>query len=98
MCGKCGAALFQGEKPKWCYSKGKTEVGTPETAIYEGDNDDYSDFVNFGNNFGDHKGAIAPTNQPVNPNKQAINNILYSTNPITGNLIEDYKAYRLYSI
>ena len=89
ICGKCGAALFQGEEtPKQCYNKGRTEVGTPKTDNYKDDNDD----------FGDNEGAETRANKPVNPNKQAINNILYSTNPTTGNLTEDYKYYRLYSI
>ena len=89
ICGKYGAALFQGEEtPKQYYNKGRTEVGIPETDMYEDDNND----------FGDNKGTKTRVNKPINPNKQAINNILYSINPITRNLTEDYKDYRLYSI
>ena len=88
ICGKCGAASFKDETPEWCCTKGRTEVGAPETAIYEDDNDD----------FGDDEGAEARANQPLDPNEQAINNILHSTNPITGNLTEDCKAYRLHSV
>ena len=59
ICGKCGAVLFQGEMPEWCSTQGRTEVGTPETAMYEDDNDD----------FGDDEGAAARANQPVDPNE-----------------------------
>ena len=56
--------------------------------MHEDDNDD----------FGNNEGAKKRVNEPVNPNEQAINNILYSTNPTTRNLTKDYKYYRLYSV
>ena len=52
ICGKYGAASFKDETPKWCYDKGRTKVGTPETDIYEDDNND----------FGDNKGAETRAN------------------------------------
>ena len=88
ICGKCGAASFKDETPEWCCDKGRTEVGAPETDIYEDDDDD----------FGDNEGAETRANQPVDPNEQAINNILHSTNPTTGRLTEDCKSYREHSV
>ena len=88
LCGKCGAALFKDEKPEWCCDKGRTEVAAPETDIHEDDNDD----------FGDNEGAETSANGPVDPNEQALNNILHSTNPTAGRLTKDCKDYRDHSV
>ena len=88
ICGKCGAASFKDETPEWCCDKGRTEVGAPETHIHEEDDDD----------FGDNEGAETRANEPVNANEQALNDILYSTNPTTGRLTEDCKEYRDHSV
>ena len=73
ICPSCGAASFKDKTPGWCCDSGKTEVGAPETDTER----DVVD-INDGN-----EGIETRLNDPIDPNEQAINDILHSLKPGT---------------